>query len=297
MRDASSREVAVGKPPGGRILLLGDSYIDGVGLDFSETLAAQLAEALAGSGVEVLNGGVASFCPTLIEARLRSWVEKDGLEFDLAVVFIDLSDTDNELRYQQDSAGYFLPEDSPEFAHEVAAVEQRELWFRQWLQTKVERNFVLFGAMVRNLRQVYERLGSPGSATPYVFSEWPSYRGPLEPWIQKSLRRQAAAMDRLLGMCGRQKAPVVIVVYPWLEQIHRGETHNRHSEFWREWAQARHVPFFSLYPLFASLRGSIEEYHLEERDGHWSRQGHAVVARELLQFLKSQKLLGFHENP
>lgn len=293
MRDGQIRKVALVSPPGGRILLLGDSYMEGVGVDYAETTAGQLAQRLQPKGIEVLNGGVASYCPSLIEARLRSWVKKDGLRFNLACVFIDISDLDNELRYGRDGSGHFLPGNSRAFEKAIEETENREFWFRKWLREGVEPRFVLWGALARNLRIAYERMGSPGSATPYLFSDWPAYRGPLEPWLEKSLKIQLEAMDRVLDLCRTHQADLVLVVYPWFEQIQRQNQEDRHTRFWQDWAESRKVPYLSLYSEFLPLGARASQFTLDSRDGHWNRQGHELVATRLEAFLDQNKLLEF----
>jgi hypothetical protein len=290
MRDAEIRAVSPERPPGGRVLLLGDSYIDGVGVEFSQTVAGQVKAILAAPGMEILNGGVASYSPTLMAARLKSWVEKDGLEFEIAVVFIDISDLDNELRLHLDSAGNFLKEDNPAFLSELEKCKEA-VWVRSWMEAHVEKNFVLLGAAFRNLRLLYEGWGSPGSDTPYVFSDWPAYRGPLEPWIQDGIRRQRQAMDHILGLCKKQGARLVVVVYPWLEQINRGQLEDRHTRSWEEWAERNQVPFLSLYPDFIERRKSIADYTLSASDGHWNARGSRLVAERLVKFLSERGLL------
>jgi len=290
MRDAEIRAVFPERPPGGRVLLLGDSYMDGVGLGFSQTVAGQMKAILAPLGMEILNGGVASYSPTLMAARLKSWVEKDGLQFDIAAVFIDISDLDNELRLQRDSTGNFLREDNPAFLSQLEKCKEA-VWVRAWMEAQVEKNFVLLGATFRNLRLLYEEWGSPGSDTPYVFSDWPAYRGPLEPWIEDGIRRQRQAMDQILGLCKKQGARLVVVVYPWLEQVDRGWLKDRHTRSWEEWAERNQVPFLSLYPDFIERRKSIVDYTLSANDGHWNARGCRLVAERLVKFLSERGLL------
>jgi tetratricopeptide (TPR) repeat protein len=72
------RERSLEKPPGTRrVLLLGDSVVEGYGLREEETLSRQL-EARMGAAWEVLNFGVSGYC-TLAEVEL---LEVKGLAFD-----------------------------------------------------------------------------------------------------------------------------------------------------------------------------------------------------------------------
>jgi tetratricopeptide (TPR) repeat protein len=82
------------KPPGvRRILLLGASVVEGVGIrDLDDTMSRQ-AEALAGPGTEVLNFGVSAYCTRAKVELLRT----KGLAFDPDVVVLVFarSDFDN----------------------------------------------------------------------------------------------------------------------------------------------------------------------------------------------------------
>ena len=288
MRDENMRNVST-KVKGKRILLMGDSYIDGVGLPYEKTVAGQLGPAIP--GVEVLNGGVASYCPSLMRDRLRVWVDRQHLRFDLLVAFIDISDLENELCYTKDLAGNYQKNWSEEFRsfrEKNMAVDQK---FRRSLMQSVEKNFVVLGAIVRNLRIAYEKAGCPGGTMEWDYADWPAYQGPLEPWIQKSLEKQSEAMDEVAELCRGQGAGLAVVVYPWLQQVRRGYAEDRHTIFWQRWCLSRDVPFLSLYPDFLAVRKEIREYVLADEDSHWCQRGCQIVARRLLDFLKQCGLL------
>ncbi|UCG48425.1 MAG: tetratricopeptide repeat protein [Phycisphaerales bacterium] len=79
------------KPDGvRRILLLGDSVVEGYGLRESETISRQLEDLYGGRSTEVLNFGVSAYC-TLAEVEL---LEVKGLRFDPDVVIIVFVEND-----------------------------------------------------------------------------------------------------------------------------------------------------------------------------------------------------------
>lgn len=297
MRDQSERQISNTKPPGGRVLLLGDSFIDGVGMNYGDTVAGKLQAKLSPMGIEVLNGGVASYCPTLMEARLQHWILKDRLEIDLILAFIDISDVRDEMRYQRNPSGGFRPVDSTDFQDAIRADEIEARPFRFWLESQVEKNFVLLGALARNLRQQYEKMGLAGSSVPFEYNRWPSYQGPLDSWVQQALQRQAKAADKILELCQRQHVTLALVVYPGIEQIQEGQIEDRHVRFWRQWTVSRNVTLLSLYPEFVRTKDHFEDYVLSSRDGHWNAQGAEVVASALLRSGVFDKLLNSRREP
>jgi hypothetical protein len=98
-KDVSSRAV-LEKPLGRRIVVLGDSFVEGVGLAADNTVPAQLERELRRQGrpAEVLNGGLSSFCPLLYYKRLERFYDSGYRASDI-VVLVDLSDFHDELYY------------------------------------------------------------------------------------------------------------------------------------------------------------------------------------------------------
>lgn len=88
------RERTLEKPGGvRRVLLLGDSVVEGYGLRESETISRQLEDLYADGSTEVLNFGVSAYC-TRAEIEL---LEAKGLRFDpdvVVLVFVE-NDFDN----------------------------------------------------------------------------------------------------------------------------------------------------------------------------------------------------------
>src|SRR3989338_2577369 len=82
-----------------RLVFIGDSFTEGLGVPWKQTFVGRIEEALAPQGIEVLNAAVASYSPLLYYNKIRYWIER-GLKFDELVVFIDISDVRDELAYR-----------------------------------------------------------------------------------------------------------------------------------------------------------------------------------------------------
>ncbi len=63
-RDKEIRKISKINPDNKRILLIGDSFIEGSGLNYKDTLAGQL-ESYLGSEFEILNSAVGSYSPSI----------------------------------------------------------------------------------------------------------------------------------------------------------------------------------------------------------------------------------------
>ena len=118
LRDGERRAISpVGDRP--RILLIGDSFTEGVGVPWEETFAGRLQTALKAKGVEVLNAGVASYTPILERIKVRHLYEVEGLRFGRLVLFLDLSDLKDELFYRKDEFGRAQPIPYGPFASQI----------------------------------------------------------------------------------------------------------------------------------------------------------------------------------
>jgi len=96
-------ERAVPKPPGTfRILMMGDSFIEGVGMESEFTVCAVLERILGRDRptgrVEVVNGGCASFSPLLESLFLKHTGLR--LEPDLVILNLDMSDVQDDYFYE-----------------------------------------------------------------------------------------------------------------------------------------------------------------------------------------------------
>ena len=84
-----------------RILLIGDSFIEGTGYDYEYTIGGLLQNKL-GKKYEILNSAVGSYSPSIYYKKINHFIS-EGYNFDQAVVFLDVSDIYDELYIKFDS--------------------------------------------------------------------------------------------------------------------------------------------------------------------------------------------------
>lgn len=287
MKDAAVREVSLTatRP---RVLLMGDSFTEGIGTAWDQTFAGILAEKLKAEGVELLNGGTVSYCPHLILLRLNELLDR-GLKFDRVVLFFDISDVLNELQYADAGNGTVRYEEFAPFQEQAEAIRKINQT-NAWLESTVEKNFVLLGALSRNLRLLWRsretKIGIRDyDEIPRWAYEWPDYRGPYEKFVEEGLRRARLNMDRIADRLRRENVAMTVVVYPWPQQIRRGTRAGRGETFWRNWCTEKGVDFVSLYPAFLDQGPSeqvIQRYFWRD-DCHWNEEGQRLVAEALFQ--------------
>jgi hypothetical protein len=91
-----------------RVLLMGDSFAEGLGVDFEDSFAGMLYSAGMSrpDKIEFLDAGVISYSPVLYYRKTKSLLER-GFHFDEVVVFSDISDVRDE------ATGYFCQDEHP----------------------------------------------------------------------------------------------------------------------------------------------------------------------------------------
>jgi len=95
-KDASPRDVPL-KSSSRRVLLIGDSFAEGIGMKFEDSFPGMLQEAgqARSEKIEFLNAGVVSYAPTIYYNKIKHWLDQ-GLRFDEVIVFSDISDVADE---------------------------------------------------------------------------------------------------------------------------------------------------------------------------------------------------------
>ena len=95
-KDSETREIVL-KKDSHRILFIGDSFTEGVLLDYGDTFVGIIDNNLKKFDIEVLNAGVGGYSPSIYYDKIFYLINNLKLEFDELFVFIDLSDAADEL--------------------------------------------------------------------------------------------------------------------------------------------------------------------------------------------------------
>lgn len=268
-----------------RVLFIGDSFTEGIGVPYPETYVGRLDQHFAARGVEVLNAAVSSYAPAIYFRKVKYLLEDVGLRFDYVVVAIDLSDiADEALSYRFDKENRVIG------ANPDSGLAAR-------IKRFLENNSLLFhvadlaGGAIKFARRS-EALGA-GSAR----ISWTRDRTAYEAYGVDGFRRARANMDSLVELLRRHQIGLAVVVYPWPDQIltRGGDSTSLWITFWSDWAKANSLPFFNLFPPFLAdpdSKRTVREDYIPG-DVHWNVHGHQVVADALL----SDSLIGLLAMP
>ena len=271
-KDESCRVVPL-LSQGPRVAVFGDSFAEGWGLPFGQTVPGQLRRRLASAGVDVLGFGIGSHCPSLSERWMRKLI-REGVRWNLVILLIDPGDSFDELEIKNFLKGNEkrARKNVPQFFrlrwYEYSLTYQAISQFRARLQPHENPG--------RDLRQA-----SRGNRWKVAWLDHPDET----PWLREGLEQSARAVARIEELARTEGFPILIVVYPYPKMMAENKMRNDYTLFWQKFAKERRIPFLDLSPLFEDPGKSPAQVYAENfilGDFHWNARGSARVAEALL---------------
>ncbi|MBN2174895.1 MAG: hypothetical protein JW731_12245, partial [Bacteroidales bacterium] len=269
-----------------RILFLGDSFTEGIGMTWDESFVGILQE--KHPELELLNAAVVSYSPMLYYLKLRYLLEQQHLKIDEVFVFIDNSDPLNEITYRD-----FIPYPNNKlkiffinikrflFGHSYLYYSLSEIFLKNRRNPVTESwNRAKGGAFVD------EVASSPDDFIAAI-SYWSLNPETYSIWGKKGLDLAGENMANLAGLCKVSKIKLNIVIYPWPALIRERSLENVQVKYWEAFCNKANLKFINLYPAFINPAGSdfiLREYFISG-DVHWNESGHRYVAELISPYL------------
>ncbi|NBR66263.1 MAG: SGNH/GDSL hydrolase family protein, partial [Actinobacteria bacterium] len=263
-KDEACRQVpAVAAGP--RVVVFGDSFAEGWGLPFAETVPGQLRQDLAASGVDVLGFGISSHCPSLTERWMRKLL-REGVRWNQAILMIDSGDSfdEREVKAFLEGRERRVRKNVPKFFrlrwYEYSLTYQvvNQIW--SWMHPHENSG--------RDLRQA-----SRGNEWKVAWLDNPEET----PWFREGLEQSARAVARIEELA------------PYPKMMAENKMRNDYTLFWQKFAEERRIPFLDLSPLFEDPGKSPAQVYAENfipGDFHWNARGSARVAEALLPWIR-----------
>jgi len=257
-----------------RILVLGDSFAWGYGVEESERFSQLLEKSL---DAEVINAGVSGYSTD----QELLWYRNEGTKYETDLVILvlagnDVGDNDRELVStiyykpkfvleggQLVLTGYPVPKTSPR-GRFVYSLSQRSA-LAYFL---VQRYFDLL-SLYSKLKANSDHASSPGSG---INAE------------KESFKLTMALLDEIRNIAESRKAKFMIVATDrWWDSPSR--------ETYKDFISTLRAEGFLVLDV-ESMPGFDPEVMLIPNDGHWNQVGHKFVAEKIQAFIESGQLLG-----
>lgn len=278
---------AAGEGP--RILFIGDSFTEGLGIGHTETFVGKIESALAEKGVEVFNAGVSSYSPIIYWRKIKYLIEDLGLQFQDVVVYLDISDIEDEAKF------YRLTDQGTveRLKREPGTTGIEADKPTGWSIKRMLRNRTVFSYFLINATHdaFYGRADARQLSTGLARARWTLDEVLFDAYGREGLARAAENMTLLHELLLTHGIGLTIAVYPWPDQIVGNDLDSIQVSYWKEWSDANGVQFLNYFPCFVKEDGGdsvLEDYYIPG-DVHWNARGHALVAEVFLQFDETKR--------
>ena len=280
-----------------RILLLGDSFIEGMGYDYEDTLAGKI-QSYFGDKVEILNAAVSSYSAGPYYLKTKYYLDQ-GYVFDQAIVFLDVSDIYDELFYQYSNNNDKIinheinkkktPIHKKIFYSLGQNLTENTILFRVLLkisdQTEIYKNYIKlkykaskeFGKNFFQTTQedtlFYRMLSIDRGA--WTFNDL------LYEKIIPGLKKTDFFLKKLFLLFEKNKIKSTLIIYPWPNQIYFGDA--KHQVYWEKFSKNNNINFINLYNEFRN--NNKKKLILEnfiKGDVHWNENGTEKIFRGLI---------------
>lgn len=291
-RDRINRKIPL-KTEKKRLVFIGDSVTEGLGLNYEDTFVGLIENALKEKH-SILNAGVTSYSPIIYWKKIDYLINKVGLQFDELIVYLDVSDI-------QDEASIYKLNDSGVASGFKGAVSER----KKILQSELIKENTILWAWLRSLRKKEkpaiprESIFSKKETQTYENSinlhrgSWTFDENIYKEYGEKGLNLSAIYMENLLETLKTNDIKMTLAIYPWPDQIFYDNVNSKHAVFWENWAKKNKVKFVNHFIDFFLSKNefgaikTIEKYYILG-DVHLNTKGNILIKEYFLsQYINS----------
>tara|TARA_Y100000768_G_scaffold358392_1_gene314169 strand:+ start:315 stop:1460 length:1146 start_codon:yes stop_codon:yes gene_type:complete len=290
-------------------IIIGDSFVEGVGLDYKDTIVGILNENLANNEFKLLNAGVASYSSYIYLKKIKTIIQtnQDLLIKDV-IVFLDKSDVlDDELylskpEFFTNTKGKFINKRKEDFYKDLKELSFWRFFTKQTisgnlikiLTNKLEdiaSNIAKRYSLSKKLNKSFFKISNDEIRAiksiqnkPHV-KNW--YLGKV--WQEKSKKNINFAinnLDELKKFLDQRNINLKVVLYPWSFEIENEEIRKKYLNYIIPLLNKKNIETFVIYDDF--LSGNIYENIGKSflyNDIHYNKNGNEIIANFLIKNL------------
>jgi lysophospholipase L1-like esterase len=280
-KDSKKRAIQPDTPKK-RILFIGDSFTEGLGMPYEKTFVGLVDKNVDHEKVDILNAAVVSYSPKIYYYKTKYLLENKHLKINELFVFIDISDIYNELEYE-----IFEPQENQRISLSPVI---------QYASDFLRHNSFLYNVAKYYYGQYQNRhkLDSLNFVTEHreEANFWTLNENVYRKWGEKGVQLAEKHIQLLTDLCKAHNIKMTIAVYPWQNELYFGNRNSRQVQIWRDFSDRNGINFISYYPDFfnAPIPGTpyskvtphqIVENYFIPGDIHWNENGHRLIAEKI----------------
>tara|TARA_B110000971_G_C20001784_1_gene497210 strand:- start:92 stop:1240 length:1149 start_codon:yes stop_codon:yes gene_type:complete len=295
-RDSKVKDIKLKSDYSERIIFIGDSFTEGVLLNFEDTFVGIIKKELKKKNIEVLNAGIQSYSPSIYLNKVEYLIKNEKLEFDKLIVFIDISDFEDE-SFRKIVNGKILD-------------DKDDYWFRtiklsnsEKIKKNIKENFFISFSILNSLYDImsksyYDYYYFPKNLDKYIEKitnlnnfkrdKWTLKENLMEKSDFEIINQMTDTMQLLKNLCDMHNIELVIAVYPHMSQIFHSDLESKQVKIWSKFSKKNNINFINYFPYFISKDSSKEERikvikkYFIPFDMHYNIAGNKLIAEHFI---------------
>ncbi|NHZ86180.1 MAG: hypothetical protein GWP19_09890 [Planctomycetia bacterium] len=271
-----------------RIVFIGDSFTEGILLKYQDTFVGIIDSTVASQNIEILNAGRVSYSPIIYWRKVKYLIEEVKLKFDELIVFIDISDIDDEASYYDLSdENNVIDQIDPNAKHKIEPRDYGVSWLIsnqniENIRLFLRKNFIIISAIINwvhdvifqdtlELQKANDALAENsnkdeidttaitrddnmwGEVLADRRANWTIDDKYYQEYGVRGKKRMIAYMDKLAKLTSKNNILLTVVVYPWPSQIWYEDLKSIHVQIWQDWCDRNGIDFINLFPAFVKI--------------------------------------------
>ena len=289
-------------------IVIGDSFVEGVTLEYKDTLVAQLNKKIQNNNInnyEFLNAGVASYSPYIYQRKVISIIkENPWLKTDRVILLLDKSDVPDELNYFDPiQRPEYFPVEKEDYNFKYNEdffkdLKRGDLWRFLSKQTTSGSFLKIVGDIIdlerRNLRDRYKLSRKLGKSFFKISSKQVKafrsintrkhianyFHGNLwETKGKKSIDFSIENINKLKNYLNKKKIELLVVLFPWPFEIVNEIPRENYTNYIIQELIKNEINYVSTYKYFlkGDIYSNISENYIYN-DMHFNRHGNKILS-------------------
>ncbi len=251
------------------IILIGDSFVEGIGLDYGKTFAGMFSQEM---NYRVYNMGVSSYSPVIYKNKIFHFIE-NGLNIKDVIVFIDISDIDDE-------ANNYV-----ECEKKVCSKNSFDDNSQQKVK-KITKDFPIFDLIKLSIKRI-KRTIKPKIyiyRKDFVRSNWTFIEETKN--IKLGVKNSLYHMNELYKYLEKKDISLSVAVFPHPGQILHDKKNSKQVNLWKDFCIDKCKYFINYFPIFfdelenLKPKKLIKKYYIKN-DIHYNHKGNIKLFEEL----------------
>jgi hypothetical protein len=277
------------------IAFIGDSFTEGIGLSYEQTFVGQVAR--QEKTLKIANLAVASYSPSIYFAKVKQYVEQ-GFVFKKLVVFVDISDIQDESVYRTVDGRVFIGEPPPRnnWSTLKSAISSRlpVLAFAKRLIFDDKKNPIRSSKIesedsaenpVSNQFRIQSIYQHDYERSAWTYNDATPGYGRMG--VNESVRKAVEQMEMLYAFLSERGIDLSVAVYPWPGTLMHDHVNSRQVKIWQQFCKDRCRHFYNLFDVFfaEAKKTSTDEVlarYFITGDVHLNLNGNRLVAKQLM---------------